>query len=139
MDKHNYERINRTFYEKLEEGRVVGRKCPACGHVEFPPYIACNDCGNFETEWVDLTDTPTVATGLVPPSMIFGDPEFNERFAGNYCFATIQVEGADEYNSCIINITPDQVEDLCRKVPVAVKPAIIQEDGYKMVFWELAE
>ena len=139
MDKHNYERINKAFYDFLEEGKVMGRKCPACGHVEFPPYIACNDCGSFETEWVDLTDAPAVATSLVPPSMLFGDPEMNARFEGNYCFATVQVEGADEYNTCVLNITPEQVEELCRKVPVAVRPSIVQHEGYKMVFWELAE
>ena len=139
MDKKIYDPITKKFYEALEEGRVMGRKCPKCGHIEFPPYLACNDCGNFETEWVEVTNLPAVATGLVPPSMIFGDPEFNERFAGKYCFATIQVEGADEYNSCVINITPEQVAELSGKVPVAVKPAIVQHDGYKMVFWELAE
>jgi len=138
MEK-NYEPINKKFYEFLEEGKVMGRKCPACGHIEFPPYIACNDCGNFETEWIDVTETPAIATGLIPPSMIFGDPEFQERFQGNYCYATIQVEGADEYNSCILDITPAQTEELSRKVPVKVVPAILQEDGFKMVFWKLSE
>jgi len=138
MEK-NYEPINKKFYEFLEEGKVMGRKCPACGHIEFPPYIACNDCGNFETEWIDVTETPAIATGLIPPSMIFGDPEFQERFQVNYCYATIQVEGADEYNSCILDITPAQTEELSRKVPVKVVPAILQEDGFKMVFWKLSE
>ncbi|MDO4290406.1 MAG: zinc ribbon domain-containing protein [Eggerthellaceae bacterium] len=139
MDKQNYERINKKFYDFLEEGKVMGRKCPACGHVEFPPYIACNDCGNFETEWVDLTNAPAQATSLVPPSMLFGNPEMQKRFDGNYCYATVQVEGADEYNSVVLNITPEKTMELSRKVPLEVRPTIIQEDGYKMVFWEIAE
>ena len=138
MDKLNYERINKGFYDFLEQGKIMGRKCPACGHIEFPPYIACNDCGNFETEWVDVADYPVVATSLVPPSMLFGDPEFQERFGGDYCYATVQVEGADEYNTCIINISSEQVAELSRKVPIALKPAIVQHEGYKMVFWEIA-
>ena len=139
IDKHDYEPVTKRFYDALEDGLVMGRKCTQCGHVEFPPYIACNDCGNFVTEWVDLTNAPAQATSLVMPSMIFGDPELQERFNGNYCFATVKVEGADEYNTCILNITPEQTMELSRKVPIAVKPIMLQQDGYKMVFWELAE
>lgn len=138
-EKKTYEAVTKKFYDALEEGKVMGRKCPECGHVEFPPYIACNDCGSLETEWVDLTEAPAVATSLVAPSMLFGDPEFNERYASNYCFATVQVEGADEYNTCVVDITPERREELSRQVPVPVVPEIVQEDGYKMVFWKLAE
>ena len=139
MDKHAYEPITATFYAALEEGRIMGRRCPKCGHIEFPPYIACNDCGNFETEWVDLTEAPAQATGLVPPSMLFGDPELNERYPDNYCYATVQVEGADEYNTCVLNISRERLEELRLRLPVPVKPVILQHDGYKMVFWEIAE
>ena len=27
------EPVVRTFYEKLEEGKIMGRKCPECGAV----------------------------------------------------------------------------------------------------------
>ena len=31
------EKIVRTFYENLEEGKILARKCPVCGAVEYPP------------------------------------------------------------------------------------------------------
>ena len=40
------EKVVQTFYEGLEEGKILGRKCPLCGNVEFPPVYACNQCGN---------------------------------------------------------------------------------------------
>ena len=39
------EKVVQRFYEGLEEGKFLGRKCPVCGNVEFPPVYACNKCG----------------------------------------------------------------------------------------------
>ncbi len=44
------EKVVEHYYEALEEGKILGRKCPVCGNVEFPPVYACNKCGNYETE-----------------------------------------------------------------------------------------
>lgn len=49
------EKVVQTFYEGLEEGKLLGRKCPKCGNVEFPPVYACNACGNYETEWYEIS------------------------------------------------------------------------------------
>ena len=51
------EKVVQTFYDSLEEGKILGRKCPVCGNVEFPPVYACNACGNYETEWVEIVQT----------------------------------------------------------------------------------
>ena len=32
------EKVVEKFYQGLEEGKFLGRKCPACGAVEFPRY-----------------------------------------------------------------------------------------------------
>ena len=48
MEKIKMERIVKTYYDALEEGKVLGRKCLSCGHIEFPPYLCCNECaGNY--------------------------------------------------------------------------------------------
>ena len=39
------EKVVQGFYDRLEEGKICGRKCPKCGAVEFPPVYACNSCG----------------------------------------------------------------------------------------------
>ena len=39
MEKIKMERIVKTYYDALEEGKVLGRKCLSCGHIEFPPYL----------------------------------------------------------------------------------------------------
>ena len=56
MTKYDLKPIVKTFYDALEEGTILGRKCLRCGHIEFPPFLCCNACGGLDTEWVDLTN-----------------------------------------------------------------------------------
>lgn len=129
------ERIVKTFYDALEEGKVLGRKCTACGHVEFPPYLACNDCGNLDTEWCEISGK-AMATQFIAVPMAFAEPAVAEML-GDYVMATVKPEDSDEYNTCVVGVKAEQVGDLNARLPVPVKPAIVQQDGYKMVFWQL--
>ena len=49
------EKIVKTYYDNLEEGKILGRYCPKCGGMEWPPVYACNLCGNMETEWKEIS------------------------------------------------------------------------------------
>lgn len=131
------ERIVKTFYDALEEGKILGRRCTKCGHVEYPPYLACNTCGNLDTEWCEISGK-AVATQIMPPAMMFFDPDFKQR-VGDYLVASIKPEESDEVGSCLLGVSPERVDELRSRLPVPVKPVIVQEDGYKMVFWELDE
>ena len=131
------ERIVKTFYDALEEGKILGRKCTKCDHIEYPPYLACNSCGNLDTEWCEISGK-AVLTQIMVPSIAFANPDFKAR-VGDYCVGTVKPEDSDEINTCLIGVNPDRVEELRGKLPYPVKPIIVQEDGYKMVFWELAD
>lgn len=138
MAEKKYERIVKTFYDALEEGKVLGRKCTACGHIEFPPYLACNTCGNLDTEWVDLTNAKAFVNHIVTPPAAFSNPMFT-KLVGTYCLAAVQVENCDEVNTCLIGCDPSRIDELRPKLPLPVKPCIVQREGYKMVYWQLAE
>ena len=69
------ERIVKTFYDKLEEGKIMGRKCPECGAVEFPPVYACNTCGCMETEWYEISGKG-VMHSIVLPAALSTKPEY---------------------------------------------------------------
>lgn len=47
MTKYDLKPIVKTYYDALEEGTILGRKCTRCGHIEFPPYLCCNECGGL--------------------------------------------------------------------------------------------
>jgi uncharacterized OB-fold protein len=133
------ERIVKTFYDALEEEKILGRKCTKCGHVEFPPYLACNECGNLDTEWCQISGK-AVATQFIPQAFAFAEPDF-EQMVGDYVLATVKPEDSDEYNTCVLGVKSEleRVDELNARLPVPVKPVIVQQDGYKMVFWELDE
>ena len=137
MEK-KYERIVKTFYDSLEEGKILGRKCTKCGHVEFPPYLACNECGNLDTEWVEISGK-AVATQLIPCPPVFSDPGFEARHGRDYVLASIKPEDSDELSSIVVGVSPARAKELKEKLPLAVKPIILQEDVYKMVFWQLVD
>ena len=50
----------------LREGRVLARRCSACGQASFVPLRACR-CGNLTGEWVELPNVARIehrCTGL---------------------------------------------------------------------------
>ena len=78
------EKVVQKFYESLEEGKILGRKCPACGAVEFPPVYACNTCGNLETEWVEISGKGVMKSIVMPaghPHAVFGEEQFKMLLA----------------------------------------------------------
>lgn len=131
------EKVVKTFYDALEEGKILARRCKKCGHIEYPPYYACNECGNLETEWIELPQK-AVCTQLIMPMTVMVDPGFKGK-VGTYFVGDIQIEGCDPVNASLVNIDKERYEELRKQVPFPVKPVIIQEDGYKNVFWTIDE
>ena len=84
------ERVVKTYYETLEQGKVLGRKCPKCGNVEWPPVYACNACGSYETEWCEMSGKGVIVE-LYMPSQLTAKPGYKpyerseERRVGKEC------------------------------------------------------
>ena len=92
MTKYDLKPIVKTYYDALEEGTILGRKCTRCGHIEFPPYLCCNECGCLDTEWVDLSNMRGVVKAALPTKGAFGDPDFRNEH-GDYFAIEVVVEG----------------------------------------------
>ena len=129
------ERIVKTYYDALEEGKVLGRKCTSCGHIEFPPYLACNECGNLDTEWVDLTNTRARILQVLPPLNVFPETDFaNEN--GGFVAVCIQIENADPYVTSMVHVGKDAYERIHENMEnIVLKPYIIQGADTKVCSW----
>lgn len=141
MRKQDMERIVQGYYDALEEGRILGRKCKRCDHIEFPPYLACNECGCLDTEWVELNGMRGRVTQALPTVGAFGDPEFR-KLNGDYLAIGIQIPHIDDFCSSLLHVDTERYDEFCKKVDeteVYVKPLIIQDEDTKVVVWELED
>lgn len=135
MKRIEMEMIVKKYYDALEEGQVLGRKCPACGHIEFPPYLACNACGNLDTEWVDLTNVRAKVGQILPPLVVFPETEYREAFDG-FMAASILIPDCDPYVTTIVHIDPEKYQDYHDNMDqLVIKPYIIQGADTKICVW----
>ena len=131
------EKVVATFYEKLEEGKIMGRKCPKCGNVEFPPVYACNACGNYETEWYEISGKAKIHS-IVMPAALSSKPEYKNF--GKYAYGEIELEEGSRLNGVILGINKKKRKELQDKLPVSCHAVIIdREIGVKSVAFELDE
>ncbi len=129
------EKIVEKFYLSLEEGKIMGRKCPKCGHVEFPPVYACNECGNYETEWVELSGKAKLHS-IVLPAALSSKPEYKKM--GKYAYGEVEIEEGTRLNAVVRGISKKNRAELSEKLPLNIHASIIDRDGgFKTVVFDL--
>lgn len=131
------EKVVQTFYESLEEGKILGRKCPECGNVEFPPVYACNSCGSYETEWYEISGKAKVHS-LVLPAALSSKPEYKKL--GKFAYGEVELEEGTRLNAVIRGVSKKNRAQLSEKLPLNCHAVIFQrEAGFKTVVFDLDE
>ena len=131
------EKVVQTFYENLEEGKILGRKCPVCGNVEFPPVYACNACGNYETEWVEISGKAKMLS-IVLPAALSSKPEYKKL--GKFAYGELELEEGSRFNAVVRGISKKNRKELQEQLPLDVHAAIFErEGGFKTVVFDLDE
>jgi hypothetical protein len=131
------EKVVETFYLKLEEGKIMGRKCPKCGNVEFPPVYACNKCGSYETEWYEISGKAKLHS-IVLPAALSSKPEYKKL--GKYAYGEVELEEGTKLNAVVRGISRKNRAELTAKLPVDCHAAIFERDGgFKTVVFDLDE
>ena len=131
------EKVVETFYLKLEEGKIMGRKCPKCGNVEFPPVYACNKCGSYETEWYEISGKAKLHS-IVLPAALSSKPEYKNL--GKYAYGEVELEEGTRLNAVVRGVSRKNRAELNEKLPVDCHAAIFErEGGFKTVVFDLDE
>ena len=130
------EKVVEKFYEGLEEGKFLGRKCKECGAVEFPPVYACNTCGCMDMEWVEISGK-AVMKSIVMPAALSSKPEYIQM--GPIAYGEVEIEEGASFNAVVKGINKKKRKELLEKLPVPVHAEIFQRDGYKTVVFALDE
>lgn len=107
------------FLTELKEGRLVGRRCPKCERVLFPPRSFCELCFVRTGDFVTLEDTGTVETY----SISYLGTEAN-RLEEPIYVAVVAVDGASEHMGFMHYLGEVEEEELAigMKVQAVWKP-----------------
>lgn len=127
------EPIVKRFYDGLDEGRILGRKCPVCGAVEFPPRIACTACGSFEMDWLEMSGNGQV-TAIVATSKMTGP---HTQVFQPFVMGCVTTEEGAQLNAVVRGVTPEMIPEIRKKLPLPVKAAIFPRDGFNVVIYDL--
>ena len=79
-----------AFYRGLNEGRIIGQRCPSCGKVYVPPRSACPTDGTPTAEEVEVAQTGTITTFCV-----VNVPFLGQKITPPYVSAYVLLDGAD--------------------------------------------
>lgn len=132
------EKVVEKFYQNLEEGKITGRKCTKCGAVEFPPVYACNSCGCWDMEWVEISGKAKMHS-IVMPAALSSKPEY--KALGKYAYGEVEIEEGARLNAVVRGINKKKRNEILEnnKLPVSCHASIYQRDGYKTVVFDLDE
>jgi len=94
-----------AFYRALQEGRIIGQRCPVCQKVYTPPRSACPVDGVATTDEVQLADQGTVTTFC-----IVNVPFLGQKITPPYVSAYVLLDGADiAFLHLILDIPAEEV------------------------------
>lgn len=79
-----------AFYRGLNEGRILGQRCPTCQKVYVPPRSACPSDGTPTAEEVEVSQTGTITTFC-----IVNVPYLGQKITPPYVSAYVLLDGAD--------------------------------------------
>ena len=131
------EKVVETFYQNLEQGKITAKKCTKCGAVEFPPVYACNSCGCWDMEWIEISGKAKMHS-IVMPAPLSTKPEYKEL--GKFAYGEIELEEGSRLNGVILGVNKKKREALKDKLPVSCHAVIRdREIGVKTVVFELDE
>lgn len=137
------ENIVRKYYEALDKGDIIGRKCSECGNVEFPPVLACNACGSTDMEWVKMSGKARLLT-IISQAALNMKPENTPLKP--YCLGIIEMEEGSQFNGLVMGITKRMKKELEPKLPLPIHAEIIEikhgdqtELDYKTIVFKLDE
>ncbi|MFC6171847.1 Zn-ribbon domain-containing OB-fold protein [Loigolactobacillus jiayinensis] len=136
--------ILKTYYDSLEDGKVLGMKCTDCGDVVWPPLPTCQKCGGYNLDWYDMGDEAVIDEIRYEDSSVGGDYTFrkaNDYFVDKspYCICVGHFpRGTEQFHAALYGVTEENKDELISQLPLKAKVKFIQLDGgFKSVGFEI--
>jgi uncharacterized OB-fold protein len=130
------ESIIRGYYDNLAAGRLVGRQCPACGTITFPPTTLCEACGKPGGTEVTLSGDGValfVSHSMAPPP----NPRFNDL--APYAYGHVRLAEGVFVQGIVTNVgvEPEELAALYERGPVPVKAHVLTVEGLPILAFDV--
>jgi len=135
----NPEHVVEKFWNGLKEGKIYAKKCNDCGEIEFPPHLACNNCGApaESMEWTELSGkgqlVSFVFTGILNARLALEDRGVK------YVCGEVQFEEGPAINAVILGVSRKKGREIQDKLPLPVRPVFFDMGRYTTLYFELDE
>jgi uncharacterized OB-fold protein len=94
----------KPFWDATTEGRLILKKCHACGTVNWYPRTLCPACGSFDTAWIDASGRGTIYSFAVTRR---GAGAY--RDAAPYVLAYVELEEGPRMMTNIVDCDVDAI------------------------------
>jgi uncharacterized OB-fold protein len=127
--------ILKTYYDALEDGKILGLKCNECGSVVWRPLPTCQKCGGTDLDWYDLGDEAIIDEIILDDTSLTGDYTFtkaNQYFVNKeepYCICVAHFKEGAVFHAALYGVTPGNVDELKRSLPFPAKAEFMEMDG----------
>ena len=120
-----------SFYEYLKEGKLMGTRCRACGHLSAEARPVCFSCHSKEVEWHQFSGQGELGTftciSIVPQSMA-------QRGYGRnnpYCSGIVILDEGPRISARIMGVDASNPQNI--RTGMALKLDLADVDGEKPV------
>lgn len=126
--------ILKTYYDALEEGKILGMKCEECGDVVWPPLPTCQKCGSTKLNWIEMGTEAIVDEIRFEHPGKAGDYTFakaNQYFVNKepYAICVGHFNGGNQFHAALYGVNADNIDKLVSELPFAAKAEFMQMDG----------
>jgi uncharacterized OB-fold protein len=103
----------KAFWEGSKKHQLMFQKCINCGHVRWPPSIACPSCHSFEYEWISAMGKGRIKSYVVYYTVVH--PAYKDKVP--YITAVVELE---EGPRLLTNIVDCGLQDIHYDMKVEV-------------------
>ena len=129
-----FEPIVKTYYDSLEEGKILAKRCKHCGKITYPPMPVCQECSKTDLEWIELgTEAELLHVGLIADHFIWEKMKLYTPVGWG------EVRIPDGPDLCVVVVGVAYFEELKKRLPLKVQAEIIQDNGFKTIVYRIVE
>ena len=118
MSESNF--TSASFYEFLNEHRLMGSRCKSCGALYLPPRPICTACHSEEMEWVEMSGQGKLiafTTIHIAPTVMI-EAGYGQK--NPYCVGVVQLEEGPAISAQVLGVDATQPEQIAVGTPLHV-------------------